>query len=74
MRTTISIPDVLAEQIRRQAGNVTLSEFARLALSERVGRLEREALAEAMSEGYACEASSPSLDDAWSGIDAENWE
>jgi hypothetical protein len=74
VRTTISINDALAEQIRQRAGGMTLSEFARRALVERVERLNREELAQAMSEGYAAEAVSPSLDNAWAVTEAEGWE
>jgi hypothetical protein len=74
VRTTISIQDALAEEIRRRAGGMTLSEFARRALVERVERLEREELARAMCEGYAAEAASPSLDTAWAVTEAEGWE
>ncbi len=74
MRTTITIPDELAERIRLQAGDVTLAEFARQALSERVQRLEREALARAMRQGYVSEASTPSLEDGWDVVEVEGWE
>ena len=74
MRTTISIQDALAEKIRQRTGGMTLSEFARRALVERVERLEREELARAMREGYAAEAASPSLDTAWAVTEAEGWE
>jgi hypothetical protein len=56
VRTTISIHDALAEQIRQRAGEMTLSEFAHRALVEREERLEREESARAMSEGNAAEA------------------
>jgi hypothetical protein len=74
MRTTITIPDDLAEQIRMRAGDVTLAEFARQALAERVQRLEREALARAMKQGYVSEASAPSLEDGWDAVEVEGWE
>ena len=74
MRTTISIQDALVEQIRQRAGGMTLSEFARRALVERVERLEREELARAMREGYATEAASPSLGTSWAVTEAEGWE
>ena len=74
MRTTISIQDALAEKIRQRAGGMTLSEFARRALVERVERLEREELARAMSEGYAAEAASPSRDSSWAVTETEGWE
>ena len=74
MRTTISIPDDLAEQVRRRSAGMSLSEFARLALAERLGRLEKQELARSMSEGYAAEAASPSLEAAWDVTEAEGWE
>jgi Arc/MetJ family transcription regulator len=73
MRTTISIPDALAERVHRRAGNVTLAEFARLALQERLERLEREELARAMSDGYAAEAAAPSLEVGWDVTELEGW-
>ena len=74
MRTTIVIPDRLAERVEAWTSGSTLSEFARLALAERVERLEKEALAKALSEGYTAEASSPSLDGEWGAVEAEGWE
>jgi hypothetical protein len=73
MRTTLSIPDALAERVHRWAGEVTLVEFTRRALQERVERLEREELARAMSEGYAAEAATPSLDAGWAVTEVEGW-
>jgi hypothetical protein len=74
VRTTVSIPDALAERIHRRTGDGTLSEFARRAMQERVERLEREELAQAMSEGYAAEAAAPSIDAAWDVTEIEGWE
>jgi hypothetical protein len=74
MRTTMSIPDDLAERIRRTAVGMTLSAFTRQALAERVERLEREELARAMDEGYAAEAAAPSLDGSWEVTESEGWE
>jgi hypothetical protein len=74
MRTTITIADALAEQVRRRAEGVTLSVFARLALQERVERLEREELARAMAGGYAAEAAASSLHKSWGSTELEGWE
>jgi Arc/MetJ family transcription regulator len=74
MRTTIRIPDTLARRIHGWAGGVTFAEFVRVALRERVERLEREELARAMSEGYAAEAATPSLDEAWDEAELQGWE
>ncbi len=74
MRTTISIPDGLVERIHEVAGEVTLSEFARRAMQERVDRLEAEELARAMREGYEAEAAESSLDEGWAVTETEAWE
>lgn len=42
MRTTITIPDELAQEAQALAGGRALSEFTREALRERVARLKRE--------------------------------
>ena len=52
MRTTITIPDELAQEAQALAGGRALSEFTREALRERVARLKREKLAREMEEGY----------------------
>lgn len=74
MRTTISIPDALAEKLRLREPGSSFSELARRALAEHLERLERQELASVMVEGYRAEAASPSLDDGWSGLEAEGWE
>jgi Arc/MetJ-type ribon-helix-helix transcriptional regulator len=74
VRTAISIPDALAEQIRQRVGEPTHSEFARSALVGRVERLEREERAQAMCEGCAAGAASPSLDSEWAVTEIEGWE
>ena len=61
MRTTISIPDTLAERLHRRA------------MQERVERLEREELAQAMDDGYAAEAAAPSIDSGWGVTEIEGW-
>lgn len=74
MRTTIVIPDSLAERVEAWTSGSTLSEFARLAMAEKVERLEREALARALTEGYTAEAATPSLDGEWGTVEVEGWE
>ena len=71
MRTTVSIPDDLAEEVQAMAGGRSMSEFTREALRERVDRLRREQLARELEEGYRSEAEELSLDLEWSGIETE---
>ena len=71
MRTTITIPDELAQEAQALSGNRALSEFTREALRERVARLKREKLAREMEEGYRAEAEDLSLDPEWQAVEVE---
>lgn len=73
MRTTVSIPDDLAEEVQQMAGGRSVSEFTREALRERVDRLRREQLARELEEAYRAEAEGPSLDPEWNAIETEGW-
>jgi len=69
MRTTVSIPDDLAEEVQEMARGRSMSDFTREALRERVDRLKREQLARELDEAYRSEAEDPSLDPDWSAIE-----
>lgn len=71
MRTTITIPDELAQEAQALAGGRALSEFTREALRERVARLKREQLAREMEKGYRAEAEELSLDPEWQAVEVE---
>lgn len=71
MRTTITLPDDLAEDARALAQERSLSEFTRQALREHVERLKRQRLTEEMEEGYRAEAEEPSLEPGWSVVEVE---
>ena len=71
MRTTITIPDSLAQEAQELTGGRALSEFVREALRDRVARLKREELARKMEEGYLAEAEELSLDPEWRAIEVE---
>jgi Arc/MetJ family transcription regulator len=73
MRTTIAIPDDLFEKARRFTEGRSFSHFVREAVRSYVGRLEQEALAREMAEGYQAEAEAPSLDEAWSQVETDGW-
>lgn len=74
IRTTISISDSIADGIRRRAPGMALSEFARLAMAERLERLEREELAKEMREGYAASSIKGTDTDGWEALDLEGWD
>ena len=69
MRTSVVIPDALAEEVGRLARGVPLSRFIRESVVERVERLKREQLAREMAEGYEAEARDPSLESGWDKIE-----
>jgi hypothetical protein len=71
MRTTISLPEDLAEKARRASRNGSLSAFARDAIAERLARIERERIALAMEQGYQHEAEDPSLDPEWEATEVD---
>lgn len=71
MRTTISLPEDLANKARRATQNGSLSAFVRDAIAERLARMERERLALAMEQGYQQEAEDPSLDHEWEATETD---
>ncbi|HSN54341.1 MAG TPA: ribbon-helix-helix domain-containing protein [Candidatus Sulfomarinibacteraceae bacterium] len=73
MRTTISIPDDIAEKLRAHVGEGSLSEFIREAVESRLDALRREAVVREMDAGYRAEAEEPSLDPEWTDIEVEGW-
>ena len=73
MRTTISLPDTLADQVREFLGGRSFSDFARESIAERVSRLQHEKLARELEAGYRAETEDPSLDPAWTDIETEGW-
>lgn len=74
MRTTISLPDDLAEAVRRVlAEDRSFSDFARESIALRLEQIEREAIARQMKEGYLAEGEDPSLDPAWADVEVEGW-
>ena len=73
MRTTVAIPDHLYQAAKVFVGQGSFSHFVREAIQYYVERLEHEQMAKAMEEGYRSEATSPSLDPAWSNVDLDAW-
>ena len=73
MRTTISIPDDVAEKLRAHVGEGSLSGFIREAVEYRLSALRREAMVREMEAGYRAEAEEPSLDPEWTDIEVEGW-
>lgn len=71
MRTTVTLPDDLADEVQELAGGRSLSEFTREALRERVDRLKKIRLAHELEEGYRAEAEESSLDPEWSTVETE---
>lgn len=72
-RTTVVIPDDILEDVRRVAGESSVSTFVREAVVYRLDRLRREALVREMAAGYGAEAESPSLDPEWHDTEVEGW-
>lgn len=73
MRTTISIPDDIAEKLRAHVGEGSLSGFIREAVEYRLSALRREAMVREMDAGYRAEAEEPSLDPEWTDNEVEGW-
>ena len=73
MRTTISIPDDIAEKLRAHVGDGSLSGFIREAVEYRLHALGCEAMVREMDAGYRAEAEEPSLDPEWTDIEVEDW-
>ncbi len=74
MRTTIAIPDELFQQAQPFVEGRSFSRFVREAVRCYVERLEQEALARRMAEGYRAEAESPSLDTEWAHVETDGWQ
>lgn len=73
MRTTIAIPDDLYRDLEPFVGGKSFSQFVREALRSYLDRLEDEALAREMAEGYRAEAESPSLESDWAAVETDAW-
>lgn len=73
MRTTIAIPDELYRDLQPFVEGRSFSHLVREALRSHLARLEREALAREMAEGYRAEAESPSLDAEWVAVETDGW-
>lgn len=73
MRTTISIPDDIAERLRTHVGDRSLSGFIRESVEYRLDALAREAMVREMEAGYRAEADEPSLDPEWADVEVEGW-
>ena len=73
MRTTVTIPADLYQELQPFVGERSFSQFVREAIQGHVERLKEQALARAMEEGYRAEAETPSLDASWSEIETEGW-
>ena len=73
MRTTIAISDDLYRDLEPFVGSKSFSQFVREALQSHLDRLEQEALARELAEGYRAEAESPSLESDWAAVETEGW-
>jgi metal-responsive CopG/Arc/MetJ family transcriptional regulator len=73
MRTTIAIPDELFQQARPFVEKRSFGQFVREAIRSYVEKLEQEALAREMAEGYRAEAGSSSLDAEWAAVETDGW-
>jgi Arc/MetJ-type ribon-helix-helix transcriptional regulator len=73
MRTTVSIPDNIAERLQAHVGEGSLSGFIREAVEYRLDVLNREAVVREMEAAYRAEAEEPSLHPEWNDIEVEGW-
>ncbi len=73
MRTTVSLPDQLAADVREVSEGTSFSEFARTAIFRRVQELRARRVALAMEAGYRSEADESSIDAEWAEIEVEDW-
>ena len=73
MRTTVAIPDDLYRDLQPFVESRSFSQFVREALRSHLARLEEEALARQMADGYRAEAESPSLDVEWAATETDGW-
>lgn len=73
MRTTIAIPDDLYRDLEPFVGSKSFSQFVREALRSYLDRLEQEALAREMADGYSAEAGSSSLESDWAAVETDGW-
>ncbi len=71
MRTTISIPENIATELRSHLGDNSLSGFIREAVVYRLDSLKREAMVRELEAGYRAESEEQSLDSEWSDIETE---
>jgi metal-responsive CopG/Arc/MetJ family transcriptional regulator len=73
MRTTVAIPDDLYREIQPFVEGRSFSQFVREAVRGQLQRLQQEALAREMAEGYRAEAETPSLDPGWTDVETDGW-
>ena len=73
MRTTVSLPDDLFQDLQPYTAGGGFDQLVCEALQSHLERLEDESLVQAMAEGYREEARASSLDVGWSEIETEGW-
>jgi metal-responsive CopG/Arc/MetJ family transcriptional regulator len=73
MRTTVAIPDDLYREVRPFVEGQSFSQFVREAVRGHLQRLQQEALAREMADGYRAEAKTPSLDSEWTDVETDGW-
>lgn len=73
MRTTVSIPSRLYDDVQELKASRSFSDFAAEAIRRHVDELRRQQLGEQMAEGYRAEATNPSLDVEWTAIETEEF-
>jgi Arc/MetJ-type ribon-helix-helix transcriptional regulator len=73
MRTTISIPNDIAERLQTHIGEGSMSGFIREAVEYRLDVLSRDVMVREMEAGYRAESEEASLDPEWNDIEVEGW-
>jgi len=74
MRTTIDLDEALVARLRSLVAPRGLNRFINETLTEKIDALERQAIQEAMKEGYlAEEREQRELIADWSVLDTEGW-
>jgi predicted CopG family antitoxin len=71
MRTTISIAEDLYREAKELGDGQSFSDFASVAVQERLSCLKRTKLAQEMEEGYRAEAAASSLEPEWVSFEIE---
>ncbi len=73
MRTSVFIPDPVADEVRSHLDGASFSSFVRISVEDRLRRIKRAAVLEQMAEGYRAEADNPSLAPEWAAVETEAW-